>query len=180
VPWSAEDINAFLEVHRAGTTARRWLLLALFTGARIGDTYQHGRKDEVTRDGEIWLEWQPKKKGSAFVSIPLAPQLLEELRAPKVEGRAYLLSEHGRPYRTPESLRRMIQAWTKSAGLQNRSQHGVRKAMGDLLAERGCSQHQIMAVMAHTKPTTSAVYTKNADRRRMAAQAIREIGAIRF
>jgi integrase len=180
VPWSSTDVRAFLDAHGPGTTARRWLFLAMFTAARISDTFQHGRKDETIRDGIVWLEWQPQKKGSAFVSLPIAGQLLTELRAPTVEGKTYLPNTHVRPYRTPESLRRMIQTWTKKAGLENRSQHGVRKAMGELLAEAGCSQHQIMAVMAHTKPATSAIYTQNADRRRMASMAIDGIKAIKF
>ena len=179
-PWSAEDLKAFLKTHGKGTTARRWLFLAMFTAGRISDTVKHGRKHEVTRDGRLWLDWQPQKRGSAFVSIPIAPQLLEELRAPTVEGATYLLSQHGRPYRTPESLRRMIQAWTAQAGLMSRSQHGVRKAMGELLAEAGCTQHQIMSVMAHTKPATSAIYTENADRRRMAALAMDGIRHVVF
>jgi integrase len=91
-----------------------------------------------------------------------------------------LLSKYGRPYRNPESLRRMVQAWTKEAGLKNRSQHGVRKGMGDLLAEAGCSQHQIMSMMSHTKPHTSAIYTRNADRRRLATAAVNAISAAVF
>lgn len=172
VPWSAADLRAFLDRHSSGSTARRWLMLALFTAARISDTVRHGRQHEVIRDGIVWLDWQPIKAGSSFVSLPVAPQLLHELRAAKVEGKTYLLSQHGRPYRSPEGLRNMVQAWTGQAGLENRSQHGVRKALGELLAEAGCSQHQIMSVMAHTKPATSAIYTEKADRRRMAALAM--------
>ncbi|MDF1729352.1 MAG: site-specific integrase, partial [Sulfitobacter sp.] len=115
VPWSADDLRRFAEHHPSGTTARRWLMLALFTGSRIGDTINLG--NEATYDGRLWLEWQPAKKGSAYVSIPLFPQLIEELRATKVEGRTYLLSQHGRPYRSTDSLRNMIQDWTRQAGL---------------------------------------------------------------
>ena len=179
-PWSATDLKAFLNQHGPGTPARRWLFLALFTACRIGDVILLGRRHEERRNGQAWLDWQPGKKGSAFVSIPMAPQLLSELRAATIEGPAYLLTTHGKPYKTPESFRRMVQAWTGQAGLEGRSQHGVRKAMGELLAEAGCSQHQIMAVMAHTKPTTSAIYTANADRRRLAGAAMEGIRHIKL
>ena len=179
-PWSTADLKAFLTRHGSGTPARRWLFLALFTAARIGDTILLGRQHETVIDNQVWLEWQPTKKGSAFVAIPMAPQLLKELRTAKVEGATYILSSHGRSYRSPESFRRMVQAWTGQAGLKNRSQHGVRKAMGELLAEAGCSQHQIMAVMAHSKPTTSAIYTQHADRRRLAGLAMEEIRHIQL
>ena len=178
VPWSAADLKAFLKRHGPGTSARRWLFLALFTACRIGDVILLGRRHEEMRNGQAWLDWQPGKKGSAFVSIPIAPQLLAELRAATVEGPSYLLNKHGKPYKSPESFRRMVQAWTGQAGLKGRSQHGVRKSMAELLAEAGSSQQQIMAVMAHTKPTTSAIYTKNADRRRLAAAAMESLQGI--
>jgi hypothetical protein len=47
--------------------------------------------------------------------------------------------------------------------------------MGELLADAGAIQHQIMAVMAHTQPATSAIYTNKADRRRMATDAMDSI-----
>jgi len=34
------------------------------------------------------------------------------------------------------------------AGLQGSSSHSVRKAFAELLAEEGCSEHQIMAVLS--------------------------------
>ncbi|MGI3167477.1 tyrosine-type recombinase/integrase [Pseudooceanicola sp. 200-1SW] len=175
VPWSSSDVRAFLDAHPEGTTARRWLLLAMFTACRISDARTLGRQHEVTRDGVVFLDWQPQKKGSAFVSVPIAPQLLAELRATETEGPTYILSEHGRPYRSTAALHQRIRRWVDVAGLENRSQHGLRKAMGEILAEAGATQHQIMAVMAHTQPATSAIYTHRADRRRMASAAMEAI-----
>ena len=180
VPWTTADVDKFLKTHGPGTTARRWLFLAMFTACRISDIRILGRPHEVVRDGVTFLDWQPKKKGSAFVSVPIAPQLLAELRATKVEGRSYILSAHGRTYRSTAALHERIRRWVKQAGLTNRSQHGLRKAMGELLAEQGATQHQIMAVMAHTKPATSAIYTERADRRRMAVAAMDAIRGFSF
>lgn len=174
-PWTVLELKTFLEHHPHGSTARRWLFLSTFTACRISDAVTLGRGNEVIRDGITYLDWQPQKKGSAFVSVPMAPQLLAELRAAKVEGKAYILSEHGRPFRTAASLHERIRRWVAAAGLQGLSQHGLRKAMGELLAEAGATQHQIMSVMAHTKPATSAIYTDRADRRRMAAAAMESI-----
>jgi integrase len=177
-PWTAADIQAFLDAHGPGSTARRWLLLATFTACRISDARILGRRHEVIRDGVTFLDWQPVKKGSAFVSVPIAPQLLEELRAAKVEGPAYILNDYGRPFRSTASLHERVRRWVRSAGLEARSQHGLRKAMAELLAEMGATQHQIMAVMAHTKPATSAIYTDRADRRRMAIEAMKSVEGI--
>lgn len=180
VPWSAEDVKKFLKAHPKGSTARRWLFLGLFTACRISDARTLGRGNEVVRDGITFLDWDPQKKGSAFVSVPIMPQLMDELRAAKVEGKTYILNSHGRPFRSTASLHQRVRRWVKDAGLTNRSQHGLRKAMGELMAEQGATQHQIMSVMAHTKPATSAIYTDKADRRRMAIAAMETVQNIRF
>ena len=56
-------------------------------------------------------------------------------------------------------------------GLQGRSAPGVRKAAGNLLAQEGCSQYQIMTIHGHTQAQTSEVYTKGVDRWKLAKTA---------
>ena len=174
-PWTADDLKAFRDVHPAGTTAHLWLTLLMMTGCRIGDARVLGRKNEVIRDGITWLEWQPGKKGSAPVSVPLPPPLQKATRAMTVQGETYLLSEKGQPFNTVESLRQRVRRWCDAAGLTERSSHGIRKALAELLAEMGCSDHQIMSVLAHTKATTTAIYTKGARRRVMAQDAMQTL-----
>jgi hypothetical protein len=55
------------------------------------------------------------EKGSPFVSVPIANQLLTELRATKVEGKAYILSEYGRPFRSAASLHERVRGWVAAA-----------------------------------------------------------------
>lgn len=174
-PWSTGDVRTFLDHHGPGTTARLWLMLALFSTARISDVVRLGRQHEVVRDGVVWIDFQPVKRGSAFASLPMMPQFIAAHRAMKVQGPTYILSSHGRPYRTPASLNQRIDRWTTDAGLSGRTQHGVRKATAELMAEVGCSDHEIAAVMAHTKVETSHIYTLKAERRRMANSAIKAI-----
>jgi integrase len=173
--WSTTDLKNFMKTHPVGSTARLWLLLALFTGARRDDLAILGREHEEEREGLVWIEWQPQKKGSAFVSIPMMPQLYAATREMKVQGKSYLLNEHGRPFKNGNSLGTKVQRWTKAAGLERRSSHGLRKALATLLAEVGCSTHQIMSVLAHTKASTSEIYTESAERSRMARAAFDSI-----
>lgn len=98
----------------------------------------------------------------------------------KVQGRTYLLSKHGRPFRSPEVLGNSVQGWTTEAGLSGRSSHGLRKALGGLLGDLGCSELQIMSILSHTEPTTSSIYTKSAERRRMASEAMQMVGNLRL
>lgn len=170
-PWTAEDLKKFRAKHPLGTTAHLWLTLQMFTACRIDDARKLGRGNEVERAGALWIEFQPGKKGSAPVSVPLLPQLLKATRAQKVQGATYLLTDYGRPFSTAESLRNRVRKWCAAAGIEGKSSHGIRKAMGELLAEAGCSQHQIMAIMAHTQAKTSEIYTKGVERRILAADA---------
>ncbi|MHA3915608.1 tyrosine-type recombinase/integrase [Halovulum sp. GXIMD14793] len=179
-PWTAADLKAFKKKHPPGTTAHLWLTLQAFTACRIGDAIWLGRDNEVTRDGRVWLEWQPRKKGSAPVSIPMMPPLLAATRASKIVGPAYILSERGKPFKSTESLRRRVRKWCDEAKITDRSSHGIRKAVAELLAESGCTQHQIMAVMAHTQSTTSEVYTKGVRRRALAAGGMEALEALEW
>ncbi|WP_373354110.1 tyrosine recombinase XerC [Pseudoroseicyclus sp. CXY001] len=179
-PWTAADLRKFKEHHLPGTTAHLWLTLQAFTACRIGDAIWLGREQEAMRNGEVWLEWQPRKKGSAFVSIPMLPPLLAATRASKVVGPAYLLRSTGAPFTSSEALRVQVQRWCTSAGIPGRSSHGVRKAVAELMAEAGCSQHQIMAVMAHTQAKTSEVYTRGVARRLLAADGVKALAGLEW
>lgn len=88
------------------------------------------------------------------------------------KGSSYLVTEHGSPFKSPEGLRNRFKKWCVSAGLNDRSSHGIRKATGTLLAEYGCTQHEIMAVHGHTQAATSEIYTRGAARWRLASTAM--------
>lgn len=179
-PWTAGHLKKFKKRHPFGTTAHLWLTLQAFTACRIGDACWLGRDQEVVYAGETWLEWQPRKKGSAPVSLPMLPPLYEATRHSKIVGSAYILNERGKPFKTGEALRTRVQRWCKEAEIPGMSSHGVRKAMGEILAEAGCTQHQIMSVMAHTQAKTSEIYTRGAQRRVLAADAMRAIAHLEW
>ncbi len=112
------------------------------------------------------------------MALPMLPQLKRSLRALKVQGPTYILTEYGKPFASTAGMAGRVKDWCRSAGLFDLSSHGVRKAFAELLAEAGCSQHQIMAVMAHTQAKTSEVYTKGAQRRLMAQDAMKVLAGL--
>lgn len=177
-PWTLADLKRFRDRHPKGSTARLWLTLTAFTACRIGDARILGRGHEVQRNGTTFLEWQPAKKGSAPVSIPMLAPLFEATRSVTVVGPTYLLNDRGRPFASTEALRVRVQRWISEAGMEGLSSHGVRKAVGDFLAEHGATQHQIMAVMAHTQAKTSEVYTRGVDRRNLASSAMQAMAGL--
>lgn len=175
VAWTPDDLKKYRNHHPVGTTANLALTLFMFTACRIGDAVSLGRENEFTQDGVLGIGWQPSKRGSAFVKIPMAPPLFKATRSTTVQGATYLLNDKGQPFSTPDSLGQMFRRWCREAGLKGRSSHGIRKAAGHLLAQEGCSQYQIMAIHGHTQAKTSEIYTKGVERWRMAADAMRRL-----
>ncbi len=110
----------------------------------------------------------------------MMPPLYEATRHGIVVGPSYILNNKGKPYPTSEALRVQVQRWCKEAGIPGKSSHGVRKAVAELMAEAGCTQHQIMAVMSHTQANTSEIYTKGAERRALAADGMQVLASLNW
>ncbi|MDG3040471.1 tyrosine-type recombinase/integrase [Roseicyclus marinus] len=175
VPWSVEDLQRFRDRHPKGTMAHLALTLFTFTACRIGDAPLLGRMNE-RRDGAVtWLEWEPGKKGSKPVSIPILPPLAEAIAAQKVAGPTYLLNAHGQPFASSAAFGNWFRDRVREAGLEDRSAHGIRKAAGELMALQGATQYHIMAVHGHGQARTSEVYTQGVNRRRLAAEAMEKL-----
>lgn len=175
IPWTVNDLKKYRKFHKPGSTPHLALTLFMFTACRIGDAVILGRDNEFKQDGIRGIAWQPQKRGSAFVKIPMVPPLYKATRATKVQGPTYLLNDKGKPFTSSDSFGQMFRRWCREAGLQNRSSHGIRKAAGHLLAQEGCSQYQIMAIHGHTQAKTSEIYTKGVERWRMAADAMKRL-----
>ena len=101
VPWSIDDLRQFRGAHPQGTMAHLALTLFMFTSCRVGDVVLLGRDHEARRDGLSWLEWQPGKKGSSPVSVPILPPLARSISAQKIIGPTYLLNGWGKPFASP-------------------------------------------------------------------------------
>lgn len=174
-PWKARDVKKFLAFHKPGTKAHVAISVLLWTGCRIEDTTILGRGHECTIHGIEALRWMPLKKGSSEVSVPLLPPLKEATRAPKVQGSTYLLGRKGKPFASGDSASAMFKRWCSDAGLGHLSAHGVRKGLAELLAELGCSQYEIMAILGHSEAKTSEVYTRRVERWKLAKMAVERI-----
>ena len=177
-PWSLEDLETFRKRHPFGTTPHLALTLFMFTAARIGDVVRLGRANEVKRGDLIWLDWQPEKRGSRRVQIPILPPLLKAIRAQQVIGSTYLMTQHGKSFATKKALGTRFANWVSQAGLTGLSAHGIRKAAGELLALQGASQYHIMAIHGHANAKTSEIYTEGADRARLAQQAMEKLAGM--
>lgn len=185
VAWSKADKAQFLDCHGPGTMARRWFFLASDTAGRIGDTHLLGPKHEFFRGDHQVIAWQPGKRGSQPVEVPMSADLMVELAGLPEDAPAYLLTEHGKPFASSGSLDNRVRKWIIAAGLcsteidengveaikSTRSQHGIRKARAEEIAEQGGSVYEVMAVLSHSDVRTAEIYTKKFRRAGLAKQA---------
>lgn len=174
-PWKAADVKAFLAHHRYGSKPYVAMHILLWTGCRIEDLTMLGRRFECVIDGIEALRWMPLKKGSSEVCIPLFDTLKRATRSPKVQGNTYVLGRGGNPYASGDAMSAMFKQWCKSAGLDHLSAHGVRKGLAEVLAELGCSQYEIMAILGHSEAKTSEVYTRRVERWKLAQVAMGKV-----
>jgi len=177
-PWSPDDLLKYRDRHPPGTMAHLALTILMFTSCRRGDAFRLGRQHEVTWEGMTWLKWQPAKKGSASVMIPMMPPLEGAVREITVIGPTYLMTEYGKPFASAAAFGNKFRQWCNEADLNHLSAHGIRKSTGELLALEGCSQYHIMAIHGHTQAKTSEVYTKGVSRARLAAEAMQKLGGM--
>ncbi|WP_323766225.1 site-specific integrase [Marinovum sp.] len=185
VPWTKEERKKFLDHHGPGTMARRWFLLASDTAGRIGDMHTLGPKNSQFRADQQVLSWQPSKKGSQPVEVPMSAELMMELAGLPDDAPAFLFTDNGKPFASSGSLDNRVRKWIIAAGLctveldaagkevkkATRSQHGLRKARAEEIAEQGGSVYEVMALLSHSDIKTAEIYTKKYERAALAKQA---------
>jgi integrase len=169
--WTEEHIAIYRDQHPLGTRARLALELLYGTMQRRGDVVRLGRQH--IQHGTISLRQQ---KTGAQVDIPVLPELDAAIDAmPRAEHLTFLVTEFGKPF-TAEGFGNWFRQQCKAARLPaDLSAHGLRKAGATRLAERGCSDHEIMAWGGWTSIKEVQRYTKAANRKRLAQEAARKL-----
>lgn len=167
-PWTAEEITAYLSHHEIGSTKHITLALALTTAARVSDLVRLGPDNLVTVGGRSVIRWMQKKGGfKTAAQAPMTDLLLDTLAASPDTGPTFLLTKRGKSF-TWKGLPNHFRRWADEVGVQGKSLHGIRKFVGHAMAEAGATEYEIMSLMGHTDPATSAVYTRGANRISMA------------
>ena len=172
--WSEEDIERLEAAHPIGSKARLAFALILYTALRRGDVVRIGRQH--IHNGVLTIDTQKTEGGEeAHLVIPLHPKLHEIIDATPTIGMKTLLVTHlGKPY-TANGFGNWFRDLCNAAGCFDISAHGGRKATARRLAEIGCSANQIAAITGHATLTEVQRYTKAADRKRMAQEAMKKL-----
>ena len=95
------------------------------------------------------------------------------LEAPPRRGETILVTQYGRPF-SAKALGMRMQEWTEKTGLAaGHTLHGLRKSLGKVLAEKGATTRQLMAVLGHDDIAHAELYSREAEQRLLAREAMR-------
>jgi integrase len=166
-PWTREDVAIYQQRWPLGTRQRVWLDVALYTGLRRGDLHRVGKQH--ARNGIITLRTQ-KGGETVTVTLPILPVLQRTLDAGPVGDLAWCCGSRGEPFKVASMGRAFAEA-ARMAGIK-KSVHGVRKIAATVAAENGATAHQLMAIFGWLNVRMAELYTREAERARLAAQAM--------
>jgi integrase len=165
--WTVEEVAQYRERHELGSKARLALELLLFTGARRSDVVRLG--PPMAQDG--WLRWTVAKTKRP-IEIPILPQLQAVVDATPLTGLGtWLVTQYGKPF-TVAGFGNWFRDRCNEAGLLHCSAHGLRKAGATIAAENGATDRQLMAIFGWETAKQVTRYTRKADRKRLAQEAM--------
>ena len=170
--WTEEDIAAYEARWPIGTRQRVWLDALIYTGLRRGDAVRLGRQHVRNSVATIKTE-----KTDTVVTLPILPALSATLQAGPCGELTFIAGENGRPL-TKESFGNLFRKACRDAGLRDRSAHGLRKAAATRAANAGATVAQLEAIFGWNGGTMASHYTKAADRRRLAIEAMHKLAGV--
>ena len=174
--WTFDEVQRYIERHPIGTKAYLALALLVFTGARRSDVVKIGRPH--LKDG--WLRFvatKTRKVRAAAHEIPVIDVLKDALDASPTGELTFLMTEQRRPF-TAAGFGGWFRTRCDEAGLPQCTAHGLRKAGATIAANNGATDRQLMAIFGWSSEGQATVYTRMADRKRLAAEAMPLLGKL--
>jgi integrase len=167
-PWTEDDVAAYEKRWPVGTRQRVWLDVLLYTGLRRGDAVRFGRQHVKDGIGSIKTE-----KTKTTVTLPILPVLAATLEAGPCGDLTFIAGERGNPL-TKESFGNLFRDACRDAGVAG-SAHGVRKIAATRAANAGATVAQLEAIFGWQGGAMASLYTREADRRRLAIEAMHKL-----
>lgn len=167
-PWTLEDLERFRAKFPLGTRERVSLEVLVNSGLRRGDAVRLGPVH--IRGGVASIR---AEKTGVELHIPILPALQEALDAGPTGELTFICGANGRPM-TKESFGNWFRTACRLAGVKG-SAHGVRKLAATIVADQGGSEHELQALFGWQTNDQSAVYTREANKRRLAIQAAQKL-----
>lgn len=170
VPWTENNVEAYQRKWPIGTRQRVWLDVLLYTGLRRGDAVVIGK--QYVREGVATIKTE-KERREIEVTIPVLDVLQRTLDAGPTGDLAWICGARGEPF-AKESFGNEFSAAARAAGVQ-KSAHGVRKIAATTAANNGATVHELEAIFGWVGGNMASLYTRKADRVRLARHAIKKL-----
>lgn len=165
--WTEAELDAYERKWPLGTRERLAYSILLYTGQRVGDVVRMRRSD--ISGGAISVV---QDKTAAALNIEVHPVLVRAIKAGPANGLYLIGDRNGRPINR-RTLSALMAKAAESAGLPKECvAHGLRKAIMRRMAESGSSTKQMQAVSGHRTLTEIERYTRQADQKQLAKDAI--------
>jgi integrase len=159
--WADDDVARYYAKWQTGTKERVWIDVLLYTGLRRGDAVLLGRQH--VRDGIATIK--TGKTGTEVV-IPILEPLRQTLEAGPTGDMHFIVGDRGNPL-TKETFGNMFRAACNAAGVK-KSAHGLRKIAATRAADAGATVAELEAMFGWSGGAMASLYTRTADRRRLA------------
>ena len=170
--WSVEEVRKFEAFYPIGTKERLIMALMLFLGVRRSDAVRLGPHMESADGSKIrFSEFKGRNQQVKERELTILPQLREVLDGSPLGGLTYLTTRSGRPY-TSAGFGNWFRDVCNLAGLPHCRAHGLRKAGATIAADNGATEYELMAIFGWSSPKQAGVYTRKANRIRIADRAM--------
>jgi integrase len=171
--WTEDEVTAYETRWPEGTKERVWLHVLMYTGLRRGDAVVIGKQH--VSNGVATLRTE-KGQGEVTVHLPILPILQHTLDIGPIGDLSFVCGTRGTPL-TKETFGNMFKKACRAAGVDanGKAAHGLRKVAATRAADNGATVHQLMAIFGWRTEKEALVYTKAADRKRLAAQAMNKL-----
>ncbi len=169
--WTMEEVEKYQAAHPVGTRARLALDLMLFTGLRRSDIVRVGRQH--TKGGVISIK---TLKTGVTVHVTVFKTLQTSIDAAPTGDMTYMVTERGLPFTSAASFGNWFADCCNEAKVpKNCRAHGLRKAGATIAADEGATSQQLIAMFGWTRTAQADVYTREADKRRLARETAARI-----
>jgi integrase len=160
--WTEADITAFESRWPLGTKERVWLDVLCYTGLRRGDAVRLG-------PAHVAAGFLDPEKTDLAIPIIILPILQATLDAGPIGTRTFIVGKNGKAL-TKESFGNFFKAACLAAGV-NKSAHGLRKIAATRAANAGATVAELEALFGWSGGGMASLYTRAADRARLAKGA---------
>ena len=168
LPWPDQMVEQF-RASSAAEEIKRAFELALYTGQRLSDLAKMA-----------WTHWDGRyisvaqEKTGKRLRIPCHPSLLNVLAESPRRAVVILTTPTGKPW-TKDTLSHQFTYARRDAGIDGYVFGGLRRTAAVMLAEAGCSIHQIQSITGHRTTAMVEKYTEGVNQRQLADDAIAKL-----